>query len=50
MRASLIEAELRAADSVARGQINIIVNQIDGEDEDETEVGGICRILWTAMY
>ena len=50
MRASLIEAELRAADSVARGESGIIVNQIEGEDEDETEVGGTCQILWTAMY
>ena len=41
IRARLIEAEMKAAAAVARGEIAILVDQVDGELEDEAEVGAV---------
>ena len=41
IRARLLEAEIKAAAAVARGEIAIPVDLVDGELEDEAEVGGL---------
>lgn len=40
MRSRLMEAELKAAASVARGEGSVPIHQDDGEEEEESEVRG----------
>ena len=40
MRSRLMEAELKAAACVARGEGSVPIHQDDGEEEEESEVRG----------